>query len=80
VDLRQHFGDNLRRQRDAAGLSQETLAWRAQLDRTEISLLETGKRMPMLDTIVALTSALELASPSELLDGVMAFAHTPPAP
>jgi transcriptional regulator with XRE-family HTH domain len=78
VDLRRHFGQNLARQRHIAGLSQERLASRAHLDRTAISLLENGKRMPRLDTIVALTRALDLESPEALLDGAMAFAPTPP--
>ncbi|HEY0517259.1 MAG TPA: helix-turn-helix transcriptional regulator [Solirubrobacteraceae bacterium] len=79
MDLRKHFGENLRREREAAGLTQEELAHRARLHRTTISLHERGKRMPGLDTIVCLTWALELGSPDELLGGVMAFAHTPPS-
>jgi hypothetical protein len=35
--------------------------------------------MPRLDSIVALTRALDLESPAELLGGVMAFARSPPA-
>ncbi len=79
MDLRLRFGKNLAEERERAGLSQEALAWLAQLDRSEISLLENGHRTPRLDTIVALTRALDLESPAALLGGVMAFAHTPPA-
>jgi len=52
------------------GLSQEQLADRCGLDRTEISLLERGKRFPRLDTLVKLARALELDSLGELLDGI----------
>jgi transcriptional regulator with XRE-family HTH domain len=78
VDLRHHFGHNLARRRAVAGFSQEKLASRAHLNRTAISLLENGKRMPRLDTIVALARALDLDSPDALLAGAMAFAPAPP--
>jgi transcriptional regulator with XRE-family HTH domain len=67
--LRQQFGDNLKARREGAGLSQELLAELAGLDRTEVSLLERGKRMPRLDTIVALARGLDLAS-GDLLHGI----------
>jgi transcriptional regulator with XRE-family HTH domain len=67
--LRQQFGDNLKVMRERAGLSQERLAQLADLDRTEVSLLERGKRMPRLDTIVALARGLDLAT-GELLNGI----------
>jgi transcriptional regulator with XRE-family HTH domain len=68
--LRQQFGDNLKTMRESAGLSQERLAELADLDRTEVSLLERGKRMPRLDTIVALARGLDLHSSGELLHGI----------
>ena len=40
MEIREVFAANLRRYRRAAGLSQEELAHRAQLDRTYISSLE----------------------------------------
>jgi transcriptional regulator with XRE-family HTH domain len=67
---RQQFGQNLRRHRERVGLSQERLADLCELDRTEISLLERGKRFPRLDTVVRLARGLELSSPSELLEGI----------
>jgi transcriptional regulator with XRE-family HTH domain len=66
----EQFAANLRRHREAAGLSQEALADRCGLHRTEISLLERGRRSPRLETIVNLARGLELASPSELLEGI----------
>jgi transcriptional regulator with XRE-family HTH domain len=67
---REQFAANLRRHRERVGLSQEGLADLADLDRTEISLLERGKRFPRLDTLVRLARGLELSSPSELLEGI----------
>jgi transcriptional regulator with XRE-family HTH domain len=69
-NIRQQFGLNLRGLRNRAGLSQEELGERCQLDRTEISLLERGLRFPRLDTVVKLARALELESPGELLDEI----------
>jgi transcriptional regulator with XRE-family HTH domain len=67
---RQQFAANLRHQRDRAGISQEALAELCDLHRTEISLLERSKRSPRLETIVILARGLDLASPSDLLDGI----------
>jgi transcriptional regulator with XRE-family HTH domain len=69
-NIRQQFGFNLRGLRNRAGLSQEELGERCELDRTEISLLERGLRFPRLDTVVKLARALELESPGELLDEI----------
>ena len=60
---------NLRRFRDAAGLTQMQLANRSDMDMAEISRLELGKRDPRLSTIVRLASALELTV-EELVEGV----------
>lgn len=67
---REQFAENLRRQRDRVGLSQEALADVCDLHRTEISLLERSKRSPRLETIVILAKGLGLSSPGELLDGI----------
>jgi transcriptional regulator with XRE-family HTH domain len=67
---REQFAENLKRQRDKAGLSQEALADICDLHRTEISLLERSKRSPRLETIVILAKGLGLSSPGELLDGI----------
>lgn len=64
---REQFASNLRAFRERAGLSQEELAGRCGLHRTEISLLERGKRSPRLETIVILAHALQLDSPGELI-------------
>lgn len=67
---REQFAENLKRQRDRVGLSQEALADVCELHRTEISLLERSKRSPRLETIVILARGLGLSSPGELLEGI----------
>ncbi len=68
--LREQFAANLRQARGKAGISQEALAAKCELHRTEISLLERCKRSPRLETIVILARGLGLSSPGELLAGI----------
>jgi transcriptional regulator with XRE-family HTH domain len=63
------FGVNLRAARKQAGLSQEALAYEAEVDRAAISVYERGRREPNLRTVLKLARALQL-SPVALLDGV----------
>jgi transcriptional regulator with XRE-family HTH domain len=63
------FGANLRLARKAAGLSQEMLAYEAEVDRAAISVYERGRREPNLRTVLKLARALQL-SPITLLEGV----------
>jgi transcriptional regulator with XRE-family HTH domain len=63
------FGVNLRWARERAGISQETLANEAGVDRAAISVFERGRRNPNLRTVLRLARALELA-PGVLLRGI----------
>jgi transcriptional regulator with XRE-family HTH domain len=63
------FADNLRRARLCAGLSQEELAWEADMHRTALSRLETCERAPEFKTLLRLSRALEIPLAS-LLRGV----------
>jgi len=63
------LGANLRAVRYAAGLSQETLGFEAEVDRAAISVYERGGRGPNLRTILKLARALGMR-PSALLEGV----------
>lgn len=65
----ERFGENLRRARRRAGLSQEQVAVRASLHRTEVGLLERGGRVARIDTLVQLAGAISIES-SELLTGI----------
>jgi transcriptional regulator with XRE-family HTH domain len=69
VELGWRFGQNLVELRGRVGLSQIGTAERAGLNRTEINLLEHGRRVPRLDTIVKLAGAVEV-EPCALLAGL----------
>jgi transcriptional regulator with XRE-family HTH domain len=65
-DLRQAFAANLRRLRHAKGISQEDLAYEADVNRTYLSKLEKGVSYPGLEIIAKLADALGI-EPAELL-------------
>ena len=65
------FGLNVRKRREALGLTQNQAAERADLDPTYISGIERGVRNPSLVSIVRVAKALELTM-SELCEGVRA--------
>ncbi len=69
MDPTKRFARNLRVERKTQSLSQERLAYRAKIHRTEISMLERGLRDPRLSTIVRLARALGIA-PAALLEDV----------
>jgi transcriptional regulator with XRE-family HTH domain len=66
---RERFAQKLQSLRLSLGLSQQELAHRCGLSRTEVSLFERRARSPRLEMIVALSKALEV-EPGELLEGV----------
>ena len=63
------FGDNLIRARKLADVSQDELAVRASVHRTEISQIERGLRVPRIDTLIKLAASLEVSA-DELLAGL----------
>ena len=69
MDVADRFGQNLRRCRRRAGLSQEELGMQSSLHRTEIGLLERGARVPRIDTLIKIASALDVP-PVELIEGI----------
>ena len=74
------FGQTLRTQRLRRGISQEDLAERANMYRTNISLLECGRRSVRLETICILAAALSI-QPSELMPTISLPAWSePPEP
>lgn len=54
------FGEELRKAREKAGLTQEQLAFRAGVHRTYISLLERDLKSPTLNMLFRLCRALEM--------------------
>lgn len=66
MDLRRTVGANVRKRREALGLSQEELGFRARLDRTYVSGVERGVRNPTVMVLSRIAKALEI-EPSLLL-------------
>ena len=60
------LGDNVRASRIAMGISQEELAFRAELDRTYISQIERGVGNPSLGVLLKISNTLD-ADIAELL-------------
>jgi transcriptional regulator with XRE-family HTH domain len=58
VAIRQRFGQTLRSLRQAAGLTQEEVAHRADIHVTYLSQIEGGKRNPGLENIIYLAKAI----------------------
>jgi transcriptional regulator with XRE-family HTH domain len=69
MDVTDRFGDNILRIRQARRLSQESLAERAGIHRTQMTLIETGRRQPRIETLVKLAGALEVSTES-LFEGI----------
>ncbi len=52
-----------------AGISQDEVAYRASIHRTEVSQLERGFRTPRIDTLIKLAASLAVSA-DELLEGI----------
>lgn len=76
-EVAERFGENLIRCRRRVGLSQEEVAVRACLHRTEIGHLEHGRRLPRIDTAIKLAAAIE-AEIGELVEGSTGSAAATP--
>jgi transcriptional regulator with XRE-family HTH domain len=63
------LGNELRKAREAAELSQEELSFEAKLDRTYISQLENNKKSPTVDVLFRICDALGITA-SEFIDRV----------
>jgi transcriptional regulator with XRE-family HTH domain len=63
------LGRNVFMARRRAGFSQEALGALASLHRTEVGMVEKGERLPRVDTLIKLASALGVDA-GELLEGV----------
>lgn len=70
--LQRRFGQTLRFERTARNLTQQQLAFEAELSLTYIGEIERGDRMVSLDTVFRIASALKITAP-ELLEKVEAF-------
>ena len=66
MEIRRQVGVNIRSLREARGLSQEALAFEAELHRTYISGVERGVRNPTVTVLAKIAQALKV-SPDQLL-------------
>ncbi|MBS1892150.1 MAG: helix-turn-helix transcriptional regulator [Actinobacteria bacterium] len=63
------LGRRIRRRRHFLDLSQEILAERSGIHRTQFSLYENGRRMPLASSLIKLAAALEI-SVDQLVVGI----------
>jgi transcriptional regulator with XRE-family HTH domain len=63
------LGEELRKARERAGLTQEQLSFRAEFSRPYISQLERGLKSPTVDALFRLCDAMGIRA-SELIAGV----------
>jgi transcriptional regulator with XRE-family HTH domain len=68
-DVAQRFAENLSYYHEQSGLTQEALASRAEIHRTQVSDLLRGKQVPRLDTLVKLAGALGVP-PAKLVENM----------
>lgn len=61
VDISNYVGPAIRTLREQAGLSQEDLAGRAELDRTYVSGIERGRRNPSVKSLQRVANALDVS-------------------
>lgn len=66
MDISSALSIVLKENRNKSNLSQEELAYRSNLDRTYISLLERGKRKPTLHALFSISFGLGIKT-SELI-------------
>ncbi len=62
-------GEVLKELRNEVGISQENLAYESELDRSFISMLERGLRIPTISTIFQISKALK-TTPSEIVKAI----------
>ncbi len=60
MDIKQKFGQKVKKLRLKKGLSQEEFAFKADLDRTYISSIEKGNRNVSITVIEKISNALEV--------------------
>lgn len=67
-DWRAKLGKNVRRLRQQRGLTQEQLAFDAEIDLTYMGGIERGRRNPSLMVMVRIAAALKVPLPRLLSD------------
>jgi transcriptional regulator with XRE-family HTH domain len=62
--------------RNKVGISQEELSERINLSREHINRIESGKKLPALDTLVDIANALNVSADDLLVDSLLHSAST----
>jgi transcriptional regulator with XRE-family HTH domain len=76
-DAAKRLGKNLWLARRRAGYSQEALGDLCGLHRTEVGMVENGQRLPRVDTLMKLATALEIGV-EKLVEGIEWIPAAPP--
>lgn len=63
------FAGNVKRLREAKGLTQEKAAWSVGMHHSAWGRIESGKRVPTLATVFKIATALEIP-PTKLFEGI----------
>jgi transcriptional regulator with XRE-family HTH domain len=69
AEVARQVGRRIRRRPRYLDMTQEEVALRAGVHRTQMPLIENGHRMPRLHTLILVCTALDI-SPCQLLEGV----------
>jgi transcriptional regulator with XRE-family HTH domain len=69
AEVARQVGRRIRKRRRFIDMTQEELAFRSEVHRTQFSLIENGRRQPRLHTLIRIGTALDL-SPCQLLEGI----------
>src|SRR6478609_4582972 len=77
-DAAKRLGRNLWLARRRAGYSQEALGDLCGLHRTEVGMVENGQRLPRVDTLMKLATALEIGV-EKLVEGIEWISAAPSA-
>jgi transcriptional regulator with XRE-family HTH domain len=56
------LGEELRKSREKAGLTQEKLAFKAGISRQYVSLLELDEKSPIVDTLIRVCKAMKTSA------------------
>jgi transcriptional regulator with XRE-family HTH domain len=79
AEAARRLGRNVRSARRRAGFSQEELGALASVHRTHISYIEIGQRLPRVDTLIKIASALGVGL-EELAVGIEWVVAAPSSP
>ena len=60
------LGDEIRKARESAQMTQESLSYAAEIDRSYVSLLENNKKSPTVDVLFRICDALGIKASSLL--------------